>query len=229
MKIIGIAMRESIASNGQPVVHTYQRLINTLKNYEDVTIMLLSPIEKNTEYLLNFCDGFIIPGGADIDPKYYHQENYASLEISETLDNLDKNIVFHAFKTSKPLLGICRGMQSINVFLGGSLIQDLENTRYKHSGFSTPYGYHPVELKNSIYFQSLPSTFEVTSSHHQAIDKLGNDLASTGFCEEVIEIIEHRFKPIIGVQFHPEFEFDSKNSQQILNIFYSLVHEKNPF
>ncbi|MDE7161150.1 MAG: gamma-glutamyl-gamma-aminobutyrate hydrolase family protein, partial [Anaeroplasmataceae bacterium] len=72
-------------------------------------------------------DGFLLPGGYDLDPKLYHEKNYASNHIDEEMDKLDFRIIEYAAQTKKPLLGICRGIQSINVYFGGTLKQDIRN------------------------------------------------------------------------------------------------------
>ena len=98
-------------------------------------IQLPLGIKKN-DIVLELCDGFLITGGTDILPKFFGQENNGSDDDgNEEMDLLDKVVVEYAVRTKKPVLGICRGHQSINVFMGGDLVQDIgdshRNTRHK--------------------------------------------------------------------------------------------------
>ncbi len=142
---------------------------------------------------LNEYDAFLLPGGDDINPTYYNQKNYACNNIDLEIDFLDKKIIEYAYNNKKPLLGICRGIQSINVFLGGTLKQNILN----HSNEN-----------HFIFFNN--KKILVNSFHHQSIDKLApnfNILAKS--IDNEIEIIKHNSLPIIGIQFHPElFDFD---------------------
>lgn len=142
---------------------------------------------------LNSFDGFLIPGGYDLNPQLYQEMNYASHHIDEEMDRLDFKIIEYAAKMKKPLLGICRGIQSINVFFGGSLKQDI---RY-HMDEN-----HFIKLNNHYIL--------VNSFHHQSIARLAPPLEILGTSlDGEIEIIKHRTLPIYGVQFHPElFNFD---------------------
>lgn len=144
---------------------------------------------------LSFFEAFLLPGGYDIDPKHYDQINYASNHIDEEMDELDKKIINYAIQTKKPLLGICRGIQSINVFLGGTLKQDISNHM------------------NENHFISIKDTYLLVNSfHHQSIDQLAPNLEILGTSlDGEIEMIRHKNLPIFGVQFHLElftFNFD---------------------
>ncbi len=142
---------------------------------------------------LELYDAFLLPGGDDIDPKYYHQENYAAKHIDEEMDQLDFKIIRYAIQAKKPLLGICRGIQSINVFFGGTLKQNI---------------LHHMNENHFIFWNN--QYVLVNSFHHQSIDVLGKDLLIEAKSQDgEIEIIKHKSLPIYGVQFHPElFSFD---------------------
>ncbi len=133
-------------------------------------------------------DGFLLPGGFDIDSKYYHETNYACQNVSEEMDMLDQKVIQFAIKNKKPLLGICRGIQSINVFLGGNLKQNILN--HQDENHFIYYNHHHV-LVNSF--------------HHQSIKTLASDLEVLAeSIDGEIEIIKHRHYPIYGLAFHPE-------------------------
>lgn len=137
---------------------------------------------------LEECDGFILPGGYDIDPKYYREKNISSSNIVPHNDVLDFKIIAYAEKNNRKLMGICRGIQSINVYFGGSLHQDV-----------------PKHMKNNHFILFQGKYLLVNSFHHQSIKILGKDLEVLARAyDSEIEIIRHKSKKIIGVQFHPE-------------------------
>lgn len=174
------------------------------------------------EDVLKLCDGFLITGGTDIDPTHYNENNDGlSKGIDIRLDKLDELIVKHAYKYKKPLLGICRGHQSINVFLGGSLFQDLGLLNGTHKSVKEN---HFIKMnKNS--FINLENTINVNSYHHQAIKTLGEGLVSLGsHDDQTIEIVFHETLPIFSVQWHPEINSNSEVSKVIFDKFAQLIN-----
>ena len=142
----------------------------------DCNVIMLTLNNPNVEEVLDLCDAFLITGGSDLDPKYYGEENNGSKGIDFRLDVLDKVVVEYAAKTKKPLLGICRGHQSINVFLGGSLIQHMEN----HRGIKE--GHEVVTIKNAylnfdenILKQIFPSKVNYNLESNLPIEQLFSD------------------------------------------------------
>ena len=156
--------------------------------------------EISTDY-----DGLILCGGNDIDPKYYHQEIGGAVNIDTQRDPVDFALLDAFVKAGKPVLGICRGHQLINVYFGGTLHQDLPE-KALHTNGQDFYIAHGVTAKEgSIVHQLWGSSFAVNSAHHQAIDRLGQDLVATAYWQDqYIEAIEHQSLPIYGVQWHPE-------------------------
>ena len=174
---IGIAVRKD---NKDYFVHrTYISLLKKYNlNYDFISI--------NSN--LNQYEGFLIPGGYDINPINYNENNTNCYNIDDEIDDLDKKIILHAVENKKPLLGICRGLQSINVFLNGSMYQNIDNHDKNN---------HFILFKNKYYL--------VNSYHHQAIKKIGANLKILSkSLDGHIEIIKHDFLPILGIQFHPE-------------------------
>ena len=156
--------------------------------------------EINTDY-----DGLILCGGSDMDPAYYHQEINGSVNIDRQRDAVEFALLKAYVDAGKPVLGICKGHQLINVFFGGSLHQDIPEKALHTSGQGFDLT-HPVTAEENSVLRSLygPS-FVVNSAHHQAIDRLGDGLVATAWWNEAhIEAIEHRSLPVYGVQWHPE-------------------------
>ncbi len=158
-------------------------------------------IHKNS--ILDGFDGFILPGGYDIDPKYYNEENISSNHIIAYNDSLDFKVMDYALKYNKPVIGICRGLQSINVFFNGSLYQDMKQ-----------------HMKNNHFIKMNQKYYFVNSYHHQSIKKLGDSLKVLATSTDgQIEIIQH--KKITGVQFHPEL----MNTPVINKLILQFINE----
>ena len=140
-------------------------------------------------------------GGNDIFPGHYNEEMNGSLNPDYARDERELEIFKMALRDKKPILGICRGHQLINVALGGTLIQDLDSKSI-HS--STCDLVHNITCEKGFLYELYGDCFPVNSSHHQAIDRLGAGLIPIAYCGDVIEAVAHSKLPIIGVQFHPE-------------------------
>ncbi|HQC74969.1 MAG TPA: gamma-glutamyl-gamma-aminobutyrate hydrolase family protein, partial [Bacilli bacterium] len=136
------------------------------------------------------------------------------------LDEVDRLVVEYAKKHQLPVLGICRGHQAINVFLGGSLHQDVGNN---HRNIKDN---HKVTTQKN---QLLPFEDEilVNSYHHQTVKTLAPKLKAIAYhLDGTIEAFIHEELPIIGIQWHPEIIIDEKESQIIFDKFAELVHQK---
>ena len=176
--------------------------------------------------LADRCDGLLVPGGADVDPVHYGQPNTASLGIDPDRDRDELDLIRRFFAAGKPILGICRGHQVLNVALGGSLIQHIPD----HSQIDGHDRIHPVLAVHPFLRELYGERFIVNSSHHQAIDRLGNGLSVTCVSEEgIIEGVIHENGRVIGVQYHPErIAFgnrrpDADDGEAIFRTFLSLV------
>lgn len=163
--------------------------------------------DATAKYLPDVCtdyDGLILCGGNDIDPKYYHQPINGAVKIDQKRDAVEFALLKAFLDAGKPVLGICRGHQLINVYFGGSLHQDLPE-KHQHTNGQDLYLAHDVTAnENSIVGKLYGATFSVNSSHHQAIDKLGQGLMATSYWNTYVEAYEHCSKPVYGVQWHPE-------------------------
>ncbi len=157
--------------------------------------------EASTDY-----DGLILCGGNDIDPKYYGEEINGAINIDEARDTAEVELARAFIAAGKPILGICRGSQLLNILFGGSLYQNLENAEeHKPLDDKGNYRVHEVKVEfGSILFDLYGEKFSVNSAHHQAVKKLGEGLVATAFSDGIVEAFEHKNMPIMGVQFHPE-------------------------
>lgn len=151
------------------------------------------------------CDALVLCGGGDLDPALFGQENRGSHPPDRERDRAELALAEAYLTWERPILGICRGMQVLNVCLGGTLVQDLPPARLEcHQGAEDVY--HPIRCRpGSRLEELLGSCVVVNSAHHQAVDRLGRGLTAVAWAEEdVVEGLEHSALPVLGVQFHPE-------------------------
>lgn len=175
---------------------------------------------------LDCCDGLVFPGGGDITPAFFGEMDHGSRSIDTELDILQLQALECGIKRRIPILGICKGMQIINVGLGGSIIQDLPTADlHRYQGTDQ---YHEITNVPGSFLQRLyGDTIIVNSAHHQGLGKLGKGLQVTSRCplDQCIEAICHESLPIIGVQWHPE-RLDPANTNitgfALLSCFLSL-------
>ena len=184
--------------------------LNTAVPYEDaVRAAGGDPVSRYcSEVDLSF-DGLLLTGGGDIEPCRYGQETTRSVAIRPERDQAELALCRAYLEAGKPILGICRGHQIINVALGGTMIQDLGeflNRFHRRSRGSDLYKAHTIWAEEGSALRSLyGEQFSVNSSHHQAVDRLGNGLIVTARSETgIVESLELPGKPVLGVQFHPE-------------------------
>lgn len=151
-------------------------------------------------------DGLLLAGGADMDPTLFGQENRGSQGIDPARDAAELALALAFLSAGKPILGICRGHQVLNVALGGTLIQDLgpeQNLFHLRRGRDQV---HPVRTApGSLLHRLYGPVFAVNSAHHQAVDRLGTGLVPTAWSESgLVEAMALETAPVLGVQFHPE-------------------------
>lgn len=184
---------------------------------------------NNIELILSKIDGLIIPGGdEDINPAFYGQEIMSDkVKVNDMRANFEFVLTKKALEMNMPLLGICNGMQMINVVQGGTLIQhipdviktDINHEQPKPKDVPT----HLVQLVENTILANLSESSEVmvNSTHHQAIDRVGQDLIVSAYANdgviEAIESVKHKF--VVGVEWHPEYA----NSKLDQNLFSQLV------
>ena len=174
-------------------------------NYERACTELgLCPLTSLSLSTLSTCDALILPGGSDITPGFYGQENHGSRGINTELDLLQIQALEYFIRAKKPVLGICKGMQLINVYFGGTLIQDLPDDSH-HQREDKVDRVHPVNVVHPFLHALYGDRFISNSAHHQAVDRLADGLQLTCVGEDgVVEGFIHENGRIIGMQFHPE-------------------------
>ncbi|WP_440711036.1 gamma-glutamyl-gamma-aminobutyrate hydrolase family protein [Herbiconiux sp. YIM B11900] len=153
----------------------------------------------------------LVLGGEDIAPEFYGAaRGYAGEGAhAERADEAQIALVQRAVDRGTPVLGVCRGHQIINVALGGTLIQDLgERSSHRHEDVPIEFvmADHLVRIESgSRLHAQLGDTATTRSAHHQAVDRLGASLQGVATASDgLVEAIEHRDAPVLGVQWHPE-------------------------
>lgn len=182
-------------------------------------VLFPTPVSEGEarEMLARF-DGLLLMGGGDVDPSRYGQERHEEVYgVSALHDGFEIALVNAALELRMPILAICRGMQVLNVALGGTLIQHLEDEVVSHRSADEPWASHGVRLTpGSRVAEAMGSETVVCAvSHHQAIDRPGEGLVPTGWAEDdVIEAAELDDGWVVAVQWHPERTSESDPAQQ---------------
>jgi len=180
---------------------------------EGVEIVQLSYTEKNIQDF-DSCDGFVLTGGIDAHPQFYQNTrvDYPHATVfNECRDLFEIQVFEFARQQNKPVLAICRGLQLVNIALGGNLIQDLqENGFTNHRKGPDGDREHKIEVKPGTLLAQIAGVQQgfVNSAHHQGLDQIAEGLNVSAFSEDgVVEAIEYKDanKPfLLAVQWHPE-------------------------
>ena len=166
------------------------------------------------------CDGLLLPGGGDMDPKFYGQERIPACGEPNLLRDAAEPLLLRAFLAAdKPVLGICRGIQVMNAVLGGDLYQDIKPFEHlPHNGHWAKV--HTVTVRRGTLLSRIlgQDTVLVNSQHHQAVDRVAPGFTLAALSEDgIMEAIE---KPdagfCLGVQWHPEWLSDADPAMQSL-------------
>ncbi|MFD9213674.1 gamma-glutamyl-gamma-aminobutyrate hydrolase family protein [Streptomyces sp. NPDC087659] len=155
-------------------------------------------------------DGLVVAGGPDVEPVRYGAEPWPRTgPPARERDSWELALIRAALDTGTPLLGICRGMQLLNVALGGTLVQHLDG----HVEAVGVFGRHAVTpVEGTLYASLVPAESSVPTYHHQAVDRLGDGLVVSAHADdgtvEAVELPEPAW--VLGVQWHPEMDDDTR-------------------
>ena len=201
-------------------------------------IPLMLPLTEEPgelDYFLETCGGFLLTGGHDVSPSVYQADKKPWCgQCCELRDKMESYILKKAVDLDKPVLGICRGIQFMNACMGGTLYQDLEQeygSQVEHH-MNPPYNRtaHQVTIHQGtpLYAVLQCEQLGVNSYHHQAVKKLAPDFAVMATSED--GLIEGIYMPsrkyIAGIQWHPEFSYETdENSRKLVKAFVDAVEE----
>ncbi|MCH5259329.1 MAG: gamma-glutamyl-gamma-aminobutyrate hydrolase family protein [Lachnospiraceae bacterium] len=196
--------------------HNYENALQTL-GVSFITTLDMQEAAQATHLLL--------PGGGDITPAFFGQQNHGSRNIDTELDILQIQTLSLFMEQKKPVLGICKGLQIINVHQGGTINQhiDTANTHEWKGHDQQHHVYHNGLNRQNFFFQLYGTSTLVNSAHHQAIDLLGRDLAVVCRAgDNIVEGIMHTTLPVIAVQWHPERIMDD-GGERLIHYFTRSV------
>lgn len=180
--------------------------------------------------LVAMADAVILTGGHDVNPLVYGEELLKGIQgISNERDAFDLKLIEEALKQGKPMLGICRGMQLINAYLGGTLYQDIYKAnvaKLEHVSFDTlSVGAHHITIKEQSFLHRATGLKKmlVNTEHHQAVKDIAEGFKVTAKSSDgIIEAMEDVHRKIYLVQFHPEAMAVNNNGEAI-NIFKEFI------
>ena len=230
---IGITMRLELATSRFYLGRDYGEAVEAAGGIP-IHISLIPKPEYIAELLADL-DGILLPGSnTDVDPHYYGEEPHHKLgTVIPEKDETDMLVLAEAERLNLPLLGICFGMQALNVFRDGTLVQDIESQlpkSIKHEQGSPAHrNSHSLKIAKVNILSELAAVkdakvaIRVNSSHHQAIGKVGKNLkaiawAKDGVVEGIQDTRKNRF--VLGVQWHPEISAGHDDiSREIFELF----------
>ena len=189
--------------------HNYENALRTL-GVPFITTLDVQETMRATHLLL--------PGGGDITPIFFGQRDMGSRNIDTELDILQIQTLSLFMAQKKPVLGICKGLQIINVHLGGTINQHIDTAdAHEWKEHDQRHQVYHCGVNHTDFFYQLYGTgTQVNSAHHQAVDKLGRDLVPVcRAADSVIEGIMHVTLPVIAVQWHPERIMDEGGARLI--------------
>jgi len=202
---------------------------------EPVVIPLGLPPEDLAKRI-SACSAVLLPGNnADVDPQKFSAERHPKTAAADPLrDAADELLLQDAYNLHKPIFGICYGLQSLNVWRSGSLVQDIESkVQHKLGGAKTAH--HVVVEPNSLLAQEIgrgpcPCSIAVNSSHHQSAEVVGDGLRVSARCPDdgVIEALEgtQPGHSVLAVQWHPERDFETdESSRKLFKAFVTAAKE----
>jgi putative glutamine amidotransferase len=190
---------------GSPYLQTRSSYTQALEIAGGLPVLVPPMGPDALDALLERLDGIVFPGGADVDPAEYGELRHPKTETVSELDRLELAVARWAIHSDVPTLGICRGQQLLNVALGGSLVQHLDN--HRQPGDRTALTQKLTLTPGSRLADVFGSTqIEVNTIHHQAVKEVAQGLKAVAWSDDgTIEGIESHDHPwLLMVQFHPE-------------------------
>lgn len=181
-------------------------------------IPIITPYENmnHIDDILDNVSGIVLTGGGDIHARFFDQElDERAGSVNVLRDEFEINLCNEALRRDLPILAICRGMQVLNVAIGGDIKQHIDG----HFDKNDDDLMHTIKLEKDSYFHNLfqKECFDVNSIHHQALDITNDDVEILAYCGDIIEAIKVKNKKfVVGVQYHPERIYDTHDESRLL-------------
>ncbi len=227
--LIGITTRNSRDADSHPTVTIQNAYLNAISLAGGIGVPVASLTGADVlEDLYSRLDGILFTGGGDIALEHFHGAPHIDISgVDPARDTLEFSLLSACLRDKKPMLGICRGAQLMNVGMGGSLYthipDQLPNAQDHHPGRERTLIAHTVNLDEESIAAGIfgENLLHVNSLHHQGIKEIGEGLLPTGFASdglvEVIEVLGHPFG--LAVQWHPEWLLDQPAMQRLFSRF----------
>lgn len=226
--IIGVTTDVNDAGNHL----TNASYIDAIQKAGGVPIILPTGIDRDVPQVCKLLDGLLLTGGWDVDPSHFDEDPHPKLgEVTPERDYVELLFARQMLNANKPILGICRGMQLLNIVFGGGVYQDMEaqyeRPLLKHSQQAKRwFASHEVKVTGQTNFHKIVGmdVIRVNSFHHQAVKNIGRPLVVSAVANDgIVEAIEstaHTF--VVGVQWHPEMLLQ-KGDVHSLRLFEAFI------
>jgi len=236
--VIGITAFEGRNPDGYPTVMLVQAYIHAIMEAGGVPIIIPSMLaDSGWDVLYERLDGIVFSGGGDIAPEHYHGENHPRVAgIDYLRDTIELNLFKAVVDDGKPFLGICRGIQTVNVGLGGTLYEHLGEQFRGEIDHTYPTTMrttlvHEVKIEEGTQIADVVGEpiLKVNSLHHQGLKDVAPELRITGYAPdglvEAVELPDHPFG--LAVQWHPEWMTDQPSTQKLFKAFVDAAKNSN--
>jgi putative glutamine amidotransferase len=218
--------------------YIHQDYALTIEACGGIPVLIPNTSTQAALQVLDLCDALLISGGEDVDPRFYESDPHPNLGPTNPIrDEIEIELIYKALKDKIPTLAICRGLQIVNVTLGGTLIQDIPSVMKQPIQHfqKNPRGKatHRVLIQRDSQLNRILGKEEifVNSLHHQAIDRLSSSLVATASSKDgIIEAVEYPDHPFfIGVQWHPEsmYMHGCKDMKRLFQAFIEKAMSPN--
>lgn len=229
--LIGITTTREYNSKGAPVIRLAEAYVQAVSQAGAAPVLIpLGLPEESYQRMLPRLDGIVFSGGGDVHPSVYNSSNHPLVsEVDQDRDRVELQLIQEICSTGKPFLGICRGIQLINIALGGTLYEDILDQhpgaiRHSYSSIQPrDYLAHPVKVLKDSRLEDILGSQEVAvnSLHHQGIRGLAPRLQATAFAPDgIVEGVEMKEYPFgLAVQWHPECLQDHEPMRELFRAF----------
>jgi putative glutamine amidotransferase len=230
LPLIGITASRINNSKGFPSMMVMEAYIRAIAQAGAAPVVIPLGISKeDLQAIVSHLDGVLFTGGGDIRPQVYGSQDHSKVNaIDDDRDRIELDLFHLLSDSSKPYLGICRGIQMINVAMGGTIYEDILDQcpgalNHDRSHYSRGYLAHPVDVTDDSRLRQIlgASQVEVNSLHHQGLRQLAPGVRATAFAQdglvEAIEVPGHAFG--LAVQWHPEWLQEYQPMRELFQAF----------